>query len=77
MSRPRNMMRKEQGDLLAYQYAQSAAQCGSPQEAIRWMETAYRLHDAGLWDIRTDPMLDPIRGAPEFKKIFEQLNFPP
>jgi tetratricopeptide (TPR) repeat protein len=71
------MMRAEQGDLLAYQYAQIASQCNSQQEALRWLETAYRLRDAGLWDIRTDPMLDPIREAPDFKRVLAELNFPP
>lgn len=49
---------------------------GQSAEALKWLETAFRLRDPGLGNLKTDPMLDPIRGHPQFKAIEQQLKFP-
>ena len=66
----------ENGDSLAYQYAQIYAQWGKKDTALKWLTTAARLQDPGLTDIKVDPLIDPIRDAPQFEEIVEKLNFP-
>jgi TolB-like protein/DNA-binding winged helix-turn-helix (wHTH) protein len=65
------------GEAGAYQYAEIAAQWGSKDEALSWLETAYQLRDHGLTRINTDPWLDPVRDAPRFREIVQKLNLPP
>ncbi len=66
----------ENGDELAYQYAQIYSQWNQKEEALKWLATALRLEDPGLSDIKVDPLLDPIRDEPQFNQIVERLNFP-
>ena len=66
----------ENGDAMAYQYAEIYAQHGQKESAMKWLETALRLQDPGLLSIKADALLDPIRDEPRFKQIVEQLNFP-
>jgi hypothetical protein len=40
-------------------------------------ETANQLKDAGLTNLKTDGLLDPLRREPEFQAIYAKLNFPP
>jgi TolB-like protein/DNA-binding winged helix-turn-helix (wHTH) protein len=70
-------LRAALGDAGAYNYATIFAQWGQKADAIKWLQTAYRLHDDGLAGMQTDPFLDPIRDTPEFKDIERRLNFPP
>jgi TolB-like protein/Flp pilus assembly protein TadD len=65
-----------QGDAAAYQYATIYAQWGNPAKALEWLETALRLRDPGLVDLKTDPLLDPLRKEPRFKAIEWELKFP-
>jgi serine/threonine-protein kinase len=69
-------MRQEQGDSLAYQYAEIHAHWGEPARALEWLQTALRLHDPGLLDIKVDPFLDPLREKAEFQDIVKRLNLP-
>ena len=69
-------MQKAFGDAEAYQYAEIYAQWGQPDLAIHWLETAYRLKDGGLIDIKVDPFLKPIRSLDKYKEIVRRLNFP-
>jgi TolB-like protein/DNA-binding winged helix-turn-helix (wHTH) protein len=70
-------LRESSGDNAAYQYAETYAQWGDMKSALAWLKTAAKLHDAGLMMLRTDPLLDPIRGSPQFVDIERRLNFPP
>jgi tetratricopeptide (TPR) repeat protein len=64
------------GDAEAYQYATIYAQWGDTREALEWLETALRLRDAGLGDLKTDPLLDPLRKEPRFQAVERELKFP-
>jgi hypothetical protein len=68
-------LQKDYGDAAAYQYAQVYAQWGERQQAIEWLYTAVRVGDAGVGDLKVDPMLDPLRSAPEFAEIVGRLQF--
>jgi TolB-like protein/DNA-binding winged helix-turn-helix (wHTH) protein/Tfp pilus assembly protein PilF len=65
------------GDRGAYNYAVIYAQWHQPAQALHWLQTAYTLRDPGLRELRTDPFMDPIRGAAEFQAMLKRLNFPP
>jgi TolB-like protein/Flp pilus assembly protein TadD len=60
----------------AYQYAEVYAQWGSPAQALDWLETAYRVRDPGLLQLKVDYLLDPIRREPRFQTILEKMRFP-
>ena len=64
------------GDAAAYQYAWIYAQWGNKPRAIEWLETALRLRDPGLQDLRVDLLLDPLRKEPRFQAIERTLKFP-
>jgi TolB-like protein/Flp pilus assembly protein TadD len=64
------------GDAAAYQYATIYAQWGNTPKALEWLGTAMRLHDPGLVDLKTDPLMDPLRKEPRFQAIERELNFP-
>ena len=70
-------LQKSQGDNAAFNYAYIYAQWGQPAEALRWLRTAVKVADSSLSGLKTNPLLDPIRGLPEFQQIQRQLNFPP
>lgn len=69
-------VRATNGDDSAFQYAEIYAQWGNIPKALEWLETAYRLHDTGLVDLKVEPMLDPLRQEPRFKEIERKFKFP-
>ncbi len=50
--------------------------CGRSEEAIRWLETAYRVHDVFLGALQVDPMLEKLRPDPRFQDLVRRMNFP-
>jgi tetratricopeptide (TPR) repeat protein len=66
----------EGGDAFAYQYVEIYAQWGNILKALDWLETAYRLRDAGLVYLKTDTLMDPLRQEPRFQAIYAKLKFP-
>jgi hypothetical protein len=64
------------GDTAAYQYATIDAQWGQRAKALEWLETALRLRDPGLIELKTDQLLDPLRKEPRFQAIERELKFP-
>jgi tetratricopeptide (TPR) repeat protein len=63
-------------DTAAYQYATIYAQWGNRTQALEWLETALRLRDSGLVQLKTDPLLEPLRQEPRFQAIERELKFP-
>ena len=55
------------GDAMAYQYAAVYAQRGDNPQALEWLETALRLRDPGLENLKTDPLMDPLRKEARFQ----------
>lgn len=64
------------GDSAAYQYAAIYAQWGDKPKALEWLETAWRLRDPGLVDLKTDLLMDPIRQEPRFLAVMQKLKYP-
>jgi hypothetical protein len=61
---------------MAYQYAAFYAQRGDNPKALAWLETALRLRDSGLENLKTDPLMDPLRQEPQFQAVMRELRFP-
>jgi eukaryotic-like serine/threonine-protein kinase len=64
------------GDAAAFQYATIYAQWGNTSKALDWLDTARRLSDPGLVTLKTEPLLDPLRGQPRFQAMVRELKFP-
>jgi TolB-like protein/Tfp pilus assembly protein PilF len=64
------------GDAAAYQYATIYAQWGDPKKALDALDIAMSLRDRGLFQLKTEPLFDPIRQQPRFKAIMDELKFP-
>jgi TolB-like protein len=64
------------GDNAAYQFAEIFAQFNDKPKAIAWLEKAMRLRDAGLVQMKSDPLMDPLRDEPYFRAAMQQLKFP-
>ena len=59
----------------AYQYAEIYVQWGNVPKALEWLDTAMRLRDPGLEDLKTDPLMDPLRKEPRFQAVMRELKF--
>jgi TolB-like protein/DNA-binding winged helix-turn-helix (wHTH) protein len=68
--------RAESGDNGAYSDAQIYAQWGDTDQALHWLEAALHNRDPALLGLRTDPMLDPLRGEARFRAVERTLDFP-
>ncbi len=63
-------------DASAYQEAQVYAQWGDPIRALAALDAAFKVGDAGLVLLRTDPMMDPLRADPRFAARLARLATP-
>jgi eukaryotic-like serine/threonine-protein kinase len=68
-------MKTAMGDASAYQYAAIYAQWGDRIKALEWLDTALRLRDPGLVELKADPLMDPLRQEPRFQAIERELKF--
>ena len=66
-----------QGDTAAYNYATIYARWGQMSEALKWLETAFRLHDPGLIYVQAGWLIDPLRRQPRFGETVRHMQFPP
>jgi len=62
------------GDNGAYIYANILASWGRKNEALQWLQTAYRLRDPGLIGILIDPMVRSLRDTQDYRQIVEGLG---
>jgi tetratricopeptide (TPR) repeat protein len=65
-----------EGNAGAYSYDTIYAQWGNTPKALEWLETALQLRDPQLIDLKTDPLLDPLRQESRFQAIERALKFP-
>jgi tetratricopeptide (TPR) repeat protein len=63
------------GDGALYQQAQVRAQWGEADAALALLERARTAGDSGLIYLNTDPLLDPVRTRPEFRRMLARLGF--
>ncbi|MFZ1101072.1 MAG: TIR domain-containing protein [Steroidobacteraceae bacterium] len=69
-------LRSSSGDAGADDYAGIYAQWGDVAKALEWLETAWRLRDPSLVELKAEPDLDPLRNEPRFQAIERELKFP-
>ena len=65
----------EFGDESEYQYAQVYAQWGEAAKALAALQSARTHDDSGLVMMQNDPLLDPVRTAPEFSNLLKSMGF--
>jgi Tfp pilus assembly protein PilF len=63
------------GDASSYQQAQVLAQWNEPDTALAKLRFAREIGDVGLAIAGVDPLLDPLRGRPEFSRLLNELGF--
>jgi len=56
------------GDDGAYGYAAIYAQWGNIPKGLEWLDTAIRVRDPSLVQLKVDPLLDPLRNEPRFRR---------
>ena len=59
---------------LAYNIAEIYAYRGELDSAFRWLDRAYRQHDAGMNGIRVDPLLQNLRKDPRYKAVLVRMK---
>jgi TolB-like protein/tetratricopeptide (TPR) repeat protein len=64
------------GETASYQFAQIYAQWGDVQQSLDWLDTGYRIHDPGMQNLKTDPLLDPVRGQARYQAVLARMKFP-
>jgi hypothetical protein len=69
-------LRALRGDNGALVYAMIYAQWGDRLQALKWLETATRLHDPFLQYLRVSELFDPLRKEPRFQAVERELKFP-
>jgi TolB-like protein/Tfp pilus assembly protein PilF len=69
-------LRIADGDGGFLEYADIYAQWGDRAKALESLDTAMRLRDPNLMEMKSDRLLDPIRQEPRFKAIVQALKFP-
>ena len=74
-ARARDALFSEGGANALYQQAQVLAQWGDTAAALASLRRARDVGDSGLIYLATDPLLDPLRGAPEFTRLIREMGF--
>jgi eukaryotic-like serine/threonine-protein kinase len=57
-----------------YQLAGLYAELGEKDHAFEWLNTAYREHDTGLINIRTDFTMDSLRSDPRYSELVRKIG---
>jgi len=65
-----------EGNAGAFRAATIYAQWGDTPKALERLETALQLRNSLLMNLKTEPLLDPLREEPRFKAVQRALKFP-
>jgi hypothetical protein len=60
----------------AYQIAEVYAYRGESDKSFEWLERAYQQRDAGLSDIKIDPLLENLHHDPRYAEILKKMRLP-
>jgi hypothetical protein len=47
-----------------------------PEESFEWLEKAYAVRDAGLPDVKTDPLFKNLRHDPRYGEFLKKMHLP-
>ena len=67
---------RQHGSAVSFQYASIQAQLGQIDQAFAELDNAVAAKDSGLIYLKTDPLIDPVRGDPRYAVLLKKLNFP-
>ncbi len=56
--------------------AAAYARLGEAEQALAWLEEAYRQRDPGLSGLKVEPLFDFLRRHPRFEDLVRRMNFP-
>jgi tetratricopeptide (TPR) repeat protein len=59
-----------------YSIAQVYASRGDPDRAFEWMDRAYETRDAGLTEIKGDPLVKSLARDPRYAKMLQKMGLP-
>jgi adenylate cyclase len=62
------------GKAASYQQAQIFASWGQPDEAIKWLDTAYTVRDPGMQVVKGDPQLASLKNEPGYQAIVRKMG---
>jgi tetratricopeptide (TPR) repeat protein len=57
-----------------YEIALVYSGLGDKDEALAWLEEAYKTHSEGLTNLKIDPCLDPLRSDPRFADLLRRTG---
>jgi len=60
-----------------YGVARIHATLGNKEEALHWLDAAYRQRAEWMVLLKVDPCLDDLRPDPRFQDLMRRMNFPP
>jgi hypothetical protein len=60
-----------------YLLAEIAAYLGNKEEALQWLEKAYKLRSTWMPWIKVDPSLDVLRSDPRFSALLRRMGLTP
>lgn len=49
---------------------------GQKEEALDWLERAYKSHDTELYFLKTEPMFKTLHGDPRYEELLRKIGFP-
>ncbi len=59
-----------------YLTAKIYAQLDDKEQAFAWLEKAYEKHNKGMYKLKVEPLLDPLRNDPRFGDLLRRMNVP-
>jgi tetratricopeptide (TPR) repeat protein len=69
-------IQKLYGEAASYQFAQIYANVGQAERAFAALDQGWRIKDPGLFGLKVDAMLDPIRKDSRFGALLRTVGFP-
>ena len=57
-----------------YHFALIYAGLGDKENALHWLEEAYREHSTWILHLKVDPRLDPLRSDPRFQDLLRRVG---
>ena len=69
-----NSLQKKFASSDPYGIAQVHAYRAENDAAFQWLDVAYRLHHAGMLDIKTDPLLHNLHRDPRFQAVLKRMR---
>ena len=64
----------DSGLIIPYRVAAVYVALGDEPKALEWLWKSYESHDNWLAQLKVDPVMDPLRSDPEFKKLMRKLQ---